>query len=340
MQSDPNLTLDQAEVQTALGAGSPVKVFLDTLNNKATSGNPTQILSAANQIQTLHDLEGGHALIGLNKQAEVIATQFNRQRGSMPDSDLARKITDNILNIDSGLQSTLDNAWNRKLSTSGAGGLSSKKTLYNFALSEVEIDKNDLGGKYFEVIYGNDIYDQLRSNFDSARGDYDVALEMTKNYVKQNFGETRANGTKQITDRPLEKVLGYTDHDVVPFIHEDALSQFNTKFIENKDPNDYWTTKPVNMKDTISSAANPFDKMYPAAEIIRHVKTAKGEKVYTYPVNFIGRPGKEWDVVVQTPSGPRNLFLVAPHLGIITYKPNERDINTKFAAHKKNKGWF
>lgn len=338
MQKNPGMNKDDAEVQVAMTAGAPVPVFVQSLNNKLTSGNPANIDAASKQIQSLKDLEAGHALIGVSKQAQVIANQYNHQKGSMPDSDLARKITDNILNIDEGTQKTLDNAWNLKLSAKGAGGMGATKSLYGFALTEMGINKNNLGGKPFEVLYGNDIYEQLRSNFDATRGDYDTAVKMTKEYVDQNYGETRINGGIQISDRPIEKVLGYKDTDVVPFIQQDLLNQMSTKFETHKDErNEQWTIKPV--KTDTSAPRNTFRKVYAPAEIIRHVKTDKGVKEFSYPINLVGRPGNTWDVVVQTPNGPRNLFLVAPHLGITTYTPNQAEIRKRYNEYV-NRGWF
>lgn len=328
-----------AEVQVALSAGAPSPVFIKTLNDKLTSGSPANIEEAADQIQQIRDAEGGHALIGVSKQAQAIALQFQHQRGSMPDSDLARKITDNMVNIDNTMQTTLDNAWNLHLTASGAGGLGASKSLADFALDSVGVDKEDLGGAYFKTIYGNDIYDTFKSNFDAARGDYNVALQMTKDYVNQRYGETRINGGIQVSDSPIEKTLGYKDPDVVPFIQQDLLSHLDTVFKEHKnDNNDSWSIKPINT-DT-SGIRSTFRKVYPSAEIVRHVKTDKGEKLYSYPVNLIGRPGNHWDVVVQTPSGPRNLFLVAPNLGVITYKPNDVAIRKNYQDHIVNKGWF
>ncbi len=337
-QSKTPLSRDEAEVQVAISAGAPVPVFVKSLNNKLTSGNPEYLVSGAMQIQQIRDAGAGHALTGLSKEAEAIAFQFAHQRGSMPDSDLARKVTENIINIDSSMQKTLDNSWNIKLSNAGAGGLGGSKSLADFALSEVGLNKNKLGGAYFKTIYGNDIYSQLRSNFDTAKGDYDTAVKMTQNYVDQNYGETRMNGDIQLSDRPIEKVLGYTDPDVVPFIQQDLLSHLNTKFEEHKNDHDYWSIKPVTT-DT-SGPRSTFRKVFPPAEVIRHVKTDKGEKQYSYPLNLVGRPGNEWDVIVQTPSGPRNLFLVAPSLGVITYKPNAASIRKNFQEHINKKGWF
>jgi hypothetical protein len=327
MKNNPNMTQENAAVQVAMSAGAPVPVFVQSLNNNLTSGNPENIDKAANQIQSLKDLEADHALIGVSKQAEVIAFQYNHQKGSMPDSD-----------FDESMQKTLDNIWNLKLSAKGAGGIGASKSLGGFALREVNLNGKDFGGKSFEVLYGNDIYEQLRSNFDSSHGDYDTALKMTQEYVDKNYSQTRVNGGIHITDRAIEKSLGYKDTDVVPFIQQDLLNQMSVNFEKHKDEkNEYWSIKPV--KTDTSGRRSSFRKIYPPAEIVRHVKTDKGVKDYSYPINLVGRPGNAWDVVVQTPTGPRNLFLVASNLGITTYTPNQEEIRKNYNKYV-NRGWF
>jgi hypothetical protein len=323
---------DEAETTVALSAGAAVPVFVDTTNKKLTSGNPAYIASAAAQVQRLRDLEGEHALAGLSKQAQAMSIMFQHQRGSMPDADLARKLHDNLSHIDDTMQKTLDNSWNIKLTSKGAGGLGARKSLASFALSETKINSSNLGGKYFETIYGNDIYQQLKSNYDATRGDYDAALQMTKDYVKQNYGETGVNGGNHITDRPLEKILGYKNNDVVPYIQQDILSQLEKSFSEHSgENNETWSIIPVSTKKGMSISGN-----WPVAEVMRTVKTDKGEKKYRYPVNVIGRPNDEWDIVLETPTQRQNIFLIAPNLQILTYKPDAESIKRNYDSVKNN----
>jgi hypothetical protein len=334
-QNNNPISQDMAEVQVAASAGAPIPIFVKSLNDKATSGNPVSIASAADQIQLLRTMGDGHALIGLSKQAEAIATQFSTQRGSMPDADLARKITDNIQNIDSAKLATINNGWNLKVSALGASGMGKSQSLSDMALQQVDLGNKNLGGGFFKVLYGNDIYQQLYSNYIASGGDYDSALKMTKDYVNQHYSETRINGDTRYTDNGIEKALGYKDPKVVPYIQEDMVNQLSKSFEDNKNPNDYWTAEPVK---PISPLVHMFPT-YPAVQVIRHVKTDSGEKKYMYPVNLVGRPGNQWDVVLQTPSGYRNFFLVAPHLGITTYKPNAEAIKKRYESEVP-KGWF
>jgi hypothetical protein len=326
VKNNPGMTREDAENQVAMSAGGRIPVFEKELENKLTSANPQSIASASAQIQTLHDLEAGRVYAGLSQKAKAIAFQFQHQKGSMPDDELARQITDNLTNIDETKQKTLDNIWNLKMSVLGAGGIGATKSFADLALKETGLNKDKLGGKYFATIYGNDIYDQLHSNFNSAGGDYATAKKMTQDYVREHYGETYINGGKQITDSPIEKYLGYKGREATPFIQQDILNQLTeaVKGSKENNPNDYWETLPFNGK---------------TPELLRHVRTKDGMKQYRYPVNIVGRAGDQWDVVVDTPYDRRNLFLVAPHLGVTTYTPNKAEIDKNIKAHS-HKGWF
>lgn len=324
---NPNISHDDAEVQVAMSAGFKIPVFEKTLENKLLNANPVNIQSAVHQMQMLDELEAAHVYSGISQKAKAIGIQFMNQRGTMPDTDLARKITDNLTNIDDSMQKTLDNAWNLTLSTKRAGGLGASKPLYKFALQETGLKPDKMGGNYFAVLYGNDVYNKLQSNFITTRGDYNTALQMTKSYVDQHYGETGINGGRQVTDSPIEKYLGYKSHDVVPFIQQDLLNHLAPAFDLGKTghPDDYWQT------ESLKSGV---------AEVTRHVKTGDGVKVYRYPVNLVGRAGNQWDVIVQTPEGPRNLFLVAPNLGVTTYQPDKKAIDKAYEERVHKTGFL
>lgn len=327
-QNNPNISHDMAQVQVAASAGAQIPVFKKILDDKLLSTNPNNILSASTQMAMLDEMEQARVYEGVSQKGKAIATLFNQQRGSMPDTDLARQITDNLSNVDETMRKTLDNNWNLILSAKGAAGLGAKLPLYKFALQEVDskLARSFSGQQYFAVLYGNDLYNQLKSNFDATRGDYTSALKMTQDYYKQHYGTTYINGPKQITDSPIEKYLGYDGSEITPFIQQDLLNQLSESFIKSKNnnPNDYWEVLPLKGNK---------------AELIRHVKTKKGKEDYRYPINLVGRAGNQWDVTVETPYGNRNLFLVAPQLGVTTYTPNKREIDKNFAARSK-KGWF
>lgn len=332
------ISMEEAEVQVASSAGGKIPVFQKSLENKLLSGNPQSIASASDQIEMLNHMEAGRTYEGISQRAKAIATMFQQQRGSMPDTDLARQLTDNLSNIDPTMQKTLDNSWNQILSVKGASGPGSNKSLAQFALSEVGLNDNELGGKYFGVIYGNDIYNQLNSNYIATRGDYSAAQKMTQDYVDNHYGRTYVNGEQQITDSPIEKYLGYKGNEVTPYIQKDLLDQLSVSFAKAKEehPSDYWEIVPPKKQDS-SLMGRFFSDTAP--EVTRHVVTQNGVKEYRYPVNLVGRAGNQWDVVVKTPYGQRNLFLVAPHVGVTTYHPNKEAIDKDFSENK-HKGFF
>lgn len=364
------ISRDEAEVMVANSAGVPVRLFTKTLNNGLTSGNPDEILRRSGQIQLLRDMEGGHALQGLSPTADAIAIQFNHQRGTKPDTELAREITDNLTNLGKDTIATLDNEWNFLLTQSQAGGAGAIQSHADFALKASGLTHTgmfnaepDFGGGYFKTIYGNDIYGLLKSNFITARGDYQAAVEMTQNYVKENYGETRVNGGIITTDRPIEKYLGYSDTGVTPFIQQDVGRSLTERFqapikeveakLNNPDllpeqkislqnqmkhlKNDTWEFKPVNTEKKPMGRTTIRD-VYPKMEVIRTVQTDKGPKKFSYPVSLVGRPGNQWDIVVTTPGGKHNLFLVAPQFGVATYTPDAESIRKNYLGSQK--GWF
>lgn len=346
--SNPEISHEDAQVIVAASAGAKVPIFNKILEDELTSGNPINIEKASRQMQLLNTMEAARAYSGVSQKAKAIAYQFQSQRGSMPDTDLARKITDNLTNLDEATQKALDHAWGLELTRGQAGGLGASKSFASFALKEMGLGNkiDQFGGKYFETLYGNDLYNQLQSNFVTARGDYATAKKMTLDYYNEHYGETTINGMKQITDSPIEKYLGYTGHDVTPYIQQDLLSQLDTAF--NKP---MIATKDKEGKETLISQKEAYNKNLTTeywetlplkgntAEVIRHIKTKEGTKTYRYPVNLVGRAGNQWDVSVNTPYGQRNLFLIAPHVGVTTYSPNKADIDKRYKERPK-KGWL
>jgi hypothetical protein len=317
-QSNP-ISVEEAEVQVAASAGGKIPIFEKELQNKLLSGNPANIQSASNQIDMLNHMKRGSVYEGVSTKAKAIATLFQQQRGSMPDSDLARQITDNLSNVDEKMQKTLDNSWSLILSQKGVGGMGKNKSFADFGLQTVGLSKDKMGGDYFGTIYGNDIYNQLNSNFTATRGDYNAAVKMTQDYVDNHYSDTYVNGTKQKSDSSVEKYLGYEGNDVTPYVQQDILNHLSESFSVAKTayPDDYWETLPLKNK---------------VVEAVRHVKTKDGIKQYRYPINLVGREGNQWDVSVQTPYGQRSLFLVAPHLGITTYNPNKEAIDKAYKS--------
>lgn len=336
LMKDKNLSRDDAEVQVAASAGGIVPVFRKTIENKLKSGNPEQIQSANNQIKQLRDMQALRALDGLDKKSEAIGLQFNRLSASMPATDAARQATDNIMNTDSDKIKALDDMWALQMNKDISSGTGRTKSINDWALSKVGIDKGSFLNPSMEFIYATDIYNQLKSNFEASNGDWDVAIQMTKNFVDAAYGETLVNGQKHFTEHPIEKVLGYQSSDVVPFIHQDVADQLTKRFEAASTKDTFWKVKPVDTKPINKSF---FRTEYPPMEVEYHTmgKDGKPGKSETYQVVLVGGPSDGWDIALNTKSGMRNLFQVAPYLGVVKYVPNSESIKKQYMdAHGFN----
>lgn len=318
---------DQAEVQVAASAGGQVSVFTNALKNKLSSANPAYIESAAQQIHALQAMGAGHALSGLNEQDRTAYTKYEALRDSMEPTEAAREMTNVVYNQDPDVQQANKQKWSNLLSTATTGG----KTATQFALSQVDLSASDFINPNMAQVYGANILSKFSTFFQLANGDVNVAKKLTKQFVDENFGETRVNGQRYKTLHPLEKVLGFEDAHSVPYIQQDVINQLNEKFTpikdayERKETNEYWETVPLSGKEK-----GVFRTLYEPVKLKRHIRTDKGEKTENFNVVLQGNAFDNWDVSVETGTGMRNLFQIAPYLGVINYTPNAKAIRESY----------
>lgn len=320
------LTHDQAQVQVAASAGAPIPVFTNDLKNKLSSANPAFLESAAQQIHSLQAMGAGHALSGLDAQDLARYATYESLRNSTDPVTAARE-TANIGNQDPAVQQMNKQKWSNFLTAKTSGGIQ----LDDFALSSVGFKKSDFVTPSMAQVYGTDILKKYSTFFQLLNGDANNALKLTKQFVDENYGDTGVNGGTNKTLHPLEKVLGFEDKHAVPYIQQDVINQFNEKLLpikeaySKKETNEYWETEPLNKK-----AKGVFSTYYDPIKVKRHMRTDKGEKVDTFNVILQGNAFDNWDVAVQTDSGMRNLFQIAPYLGITSYVPNKKAIRESY----------
>ncbi len=326
-KSPTPISRDEAEVMVAAQSGAVVPVFQNMLKNKLHSGNPAFIESAAQQIHALQQMQAGHAIDGLNDQDHALYTTYESLRDSRDPVTAARDATAAILNQDPATQQANKEKWANLIHTNTANtGL----TPSEFALNEFKIEKDSFANPAMAQVYGADILKKYSSLYQIANGDENVAKTLTQRYIDQNYGETRVNGGSFKTMHPIEKVLGYSSHDVVPYIQQDVIDQFNKKLAPLKDmyakgvSNEYWETLPQSDK-----THGIFKTTYDPVKIKRHMKTVNGEKTDTFNVMLMGNDF-DWDVAIETGSGMRNLFQVAPALGIVNYAPDTKSITARY----------
>lgn len=322
-----SISHEEAQVQVAASAGAKIPVFTNELKNKLHSSNPAYIESAAQQIHMLEEMHAGHALAGLSDEDHALYTQYESLRDSMDPTEAARITTDNILNQDPAVQEMTKQKLSNFLSVATTGGI----PLDTFALSLVSKKKGDFINDSMAQVYGTDILNKFTAFYQITKGDQANAIKLTKKFVDENYGETYVNGGSYQTLHPLEKVLGFESKDAVPYIQQDVIDQFNKKLLPVKEAyaanktNEYWETLPISGKDKAF-----FGTDYGPVQVKRHMRTTSGEKVDTFNVVLHGNSFDSWDVAIDTGSGMRNLFQVAPFLDIVTYKPDAKAIRASY----------
>lgn len=327
LKSPTPISHADAQVLVAAGAGGEVKAFTRQLKDQLSSANPAFIESAAQQIHKLQAMGAGHALVGLSEQDKALYMQYETLRSSMDPTTAARTATDNILNQDPAVEQAVKQQLSNYLSKQTAGGT----TLTNFALTSVGMNKASFINSSMAMVYGTDILSKFNSSFQTAKGDADLAMKLTKQYVNDNYGDTLINGGSHKTLHPIEKVLGFQSHDAVPFIQQDVINQMNEKMAPlkqeyaDKKSNEYWETVPLT-----GAKHGLFRTTYDPVQVKRHLRTATGEQVDTYNVVLQGNDFDNWDIAIQGDSGMRNLFLKAPQLGLISYSPNAKAIKESY----------
>lgn len=327
-QSGNSITQDQAEVQVAASAGGKVPVFIDTLKNKLHSANPMFIESAAQQIHTLESMGAGHALVGLTDQDKALYTTYESMRDSRDPVTAARDATDAVLNQDPEVQQANKQKWSNILTQSTQGGVS----ITDYALTQFGMNQQSFINPSMATIYGADILKKYSTFYQLTNGDTNNAKQLTQKYIDQNYGDTGINGGSYKTLHPLEKTLGFKDNSGTPYIQQDVINQVNEKFIpikkmfDDKKSNEYWQTMPLTAKQH-----GIFKTTYDPVQVKRFTRTSDGKvKSDTFNLVLQGNAFDNWDVAIQGESGMRNLFQIAPYLGIIGYKPNTKAIKDSF----------
>lgn len=335
-QEGNSISAEEAEVQIAASAGGKVPVFLNTLKNKINSANPAMMDSAARQMDALYSMNAGHALVGISDHDKAIFTQYKSLRDSLPPEEAAKIAIQNS-NQEPDIQRMNKEKWSEYLKLQTSGGFLRTKSTQEWALNQVGMNKKDFMNPGIANEYGNLILNKYAAFYQMTNGDKDSALKLTKQEVEENFGYTGVNGGKVKTLHPIEKVLGYPENsDVVPFIQQDVVNTLNKSFIPLKESfqkgesDVYWEVVSGDMKNH----AYLFGHNYNPIQVKRYTKTKDGIKSDLYNVMLIGN-SFNWDISLQTDAGMRPLPQIAPYLGIQTYTPNKKAIDTAYLKRGK-----
>lgn len=326
MNGNP-MTREAAQVQVAASAGGVVPVFTRQLKNQLHSGNAAQIESAALMIHSLDQMQAGKALTGLNDQDHALYTAYEARRDATDPQTAAHDATAAILNQDPEVQLANKQKWSNMIQVAAQGGY--RPTI--FALQKFGFSESSFINPSMAEVYGADILRKYQVNYQIMNGDDLSAQKMTQRYVDENYGDTGVNGGNFKTLHPLEKVAGFQNHDGVPYIQQDVVDQLTPrlasmkKLYNDKKSDEYWEVLPLSHQ-----THGIFTTTYDPIQLKRTMRTAQGVKSETYPVVLQGNAFDNWDVAIQTDSGMRNLFQVAPFLGVMAYLPNVKAIREKY----------
>jgi hypothetical protein len=328
-QQDKNLSTDDAEVQVAAAAAATIPVFTDTLKGKLWSGDPAQMDSAARQINALKTTHQGHALTGLNDGDNALFSLYEAMRNPADPTVGARLVIENSQNLDNKV-ATLTKAKfatfvdiNTRQAKTDTDDWILKKFGFGKQSSIFHPFRNNFDAPFMGTHYAADILSKFETFYVATRGNEPVATKMTQEYVDANYGYTAINGGKKITSTPIEKTLGFTTDDGVPFIQKDVIRQMEEPLkllkesYDRKATNEYWT---------VEGEPKPGEPI----RMTKHERAALGTKASTFDVALIGNNFDQWDINIMTSHGPVSLFLDTPQLGLTTYTPNRDRILTEY----------
>jgi len=326
-QNGNPMTLEQAAVEVAASAGSEIPVFVRQLKNQLHSGNAQQIEAAATMIHALYGMQAGKAVASLNQEDHALYTAYEARKDSTDPVTAAHDATAVVLNQDNDVLLANKQKWANQLQKATQGGLSHNV----WALQKFGLSNSSFFNPSLAQVYGGDILRNYETNFELLNGDDNSAQKMTQTYIDQNYGETGINGGSFTTLHPLEKVVGFQNKDCIPYIQQDVVNQMQPNFAkqkalyDSKRSNEYWEVMPVtgNKRGVISTSYDPI-------QVKRTQRTKDGIKATTFNVVLQGNAFSQWDVAVQTDSGMRNLFQVAPFLGVQSYTPNVQAIRENY----------
>jgi hypothetical protein len=333
------LTREEAQVQVAASAGGPIHSFVSALNYQAASSNPIEIEKASQQVHALREKEAGRALIGLNKNSDALFTKYEALRSVMPSTEAAKIATDIVYNKSPKQYDENQQAWSNELSKHTRGGILPS----TYVLQAVGSSPKNFMSPSMAHVYGSDILENFNTYFNLLNGDTEAALKNVKREFDENYGETYINGKPFTTLHPIEKVLGYHDKDVVPFIQQDMANQLKDKFSAQKSlyhdnkANEYWEVVPSALPqkgDKKTLLSRVFGEEYNPVKVQKVMRIGNQEKKEIYDVVVQGNAYNQYDISVKSSSGILPIFQVAPYLGITTYLPNKEYIDQLYNHYK------
>jgi hypothetical protein len=222
------ISQDEAEYQIASNMSSVVPKYVDKLNRQLQSGNPQQMLSAINQYEQLHSLQGNKVL-GINEKSLAMAEVFQDLLDSNPGDPVgaANQAKDIVFNKDETIlklnQQKINEFMNKNASNSSR--LLSTAVKIGGAADD-SIDRPE--------VYTADVFGRFKGFMQLTNGDVEQSQRLTKKSMDKVWGTTYVNGKQQTARYPIEHIIGI-EQGATPLIQEDIVNQLQPQLNYGKE---------------------------------------------------------------------------------------------------------
>ncbi len=214
------LSDDDAQLEVASTAGSPVPIYIQKLNKGLQSGNPQLMMRDWQDYLKLKQ-SGGQLAAGVSKESIAMGTMMNHFLEEGMDPTLAaQRAQEVIMNKtpevrENNLQLIKD--WRMKTVKDAA-----HRDTWARSLAGISKGTFISNGNGFALHVQNIMEDNLAL----TNGNVIASEQMLKDAIQQYWGTTEVNGEREFTYMPIEKAINL-DKGAGPLIRSDVMHQLN-----------------------------------------------------------------------------------------------------------------
>lgn len=368
------ISMDQAEAETAMAAGGPVKSYENKLANMLQSVNPAILDQALDSMDLINAHDKGENLRDLTEKDTLMADKYRVLRDTMNPVEAAQMAHEFAYNTSKDQQDAAKEALAEFYIKNKSSGETAAQAVMRVTSIPTKSNYN-LG------LMADDSKKIFDSFFVASRGDVAWATEKTKLKMDQLYGVAYYNGRKEYTRNPVTKFANLPDNGN-GVIHNDMAEQITKRFADTKDLYDqgksdfYWEVKPYVTTEQAIHARTEVNKIKenyaknPVTSGLLDIHNLRGTKnenqkiiddynngppptaiqVFRdgtrkqYPINIQASSGLAktsngivggYYVNLQTPKGSSSVALVDPIAGNIYYMPSN-NLSETYAEVNKN----
>ena len=228
-QSGNKLSEVQAMTNVARTIPIPTNAYTDALRNKINTAPASEAMEAAVAYRMMSDGDPQDAarVSGLDDKAKVAASYMNFLSNSGDSNDeIASKSREIAYGNEEQdlITKKYGRFYNENLATKDKVNKFTKKI----------IDKSDLAIAVNSSLINDEVISANKKFFMLAKGNEDIATQLTKDYFKRYYGESNINGRPEYVVNPTERILGDVKASV-PIIQEDIRGEISKQLKANND---------------------------------------------------------------------------------------------------------